>query len=238
MGLLDRLSRAAKGSLGALFAPAEDPRQTFASSYQRQRELLLKLGAALETIGASKRRLEAKTQSVRNSLPELEGQALTALTAGDENRARLILARRQLAVLELQTLDTQVGEVAQEEQRLCGVEQRVTAQLEAFHAQQEIITARHTAAEAQVRLGEALTGVSQDMDDLGTALRKAEEKTELMQARAFALDRLIAEGVLETPRLGPPGSIAIDGSPDEAEDRKSTRLNSSHLKLSRMPSSA
>lgn len=57
--------------------------------------------------------------------------------------------------------------------------------------------------------GSSYTGVSQDVEDLGAALRKAEGKTESMQARAFALDRLIAEGVLETAKLAPavaPGS--------------------------------
>jgi phage shock protein A len=74
-------------------------------------------------------------------------------------------------------------------------------QIEAFHAQLEVIQARYSAAEAQVRMQEVLTGISQELADLGTALQQAEEKTEHMQARASAIDQLVEAGVRETPGL-------------------------------------
>ena len=61
------------------------------------------------------------------------------------------------------------------------------------------MAARYGAAEAQVRVNEALGGVSQELADLGVALKVAEEKAEYMQARATAIDRLIEDGILELP---------------------------------------
>ena len=46
------------------------------------------------------------------------------------------------------------------------------------------------------------------------------------------------QGVFDAVRVGLLGYMAIDGLPPGLEDRKSTRLNSSHQSVSRMPSSA
>jgi phage shock protein A len=77
------------------------------------------------------------------------------------------------------------------------IEQRLSGQIDAFAARQEVIKARYSAAEAQVRINEAVTGVSQDFADLDAALRRAAEDTESMQARATAIDRLVQDGDLE-----------------------------------------
>ncbi|MCH7574976.1 MAG: PspA/IM30 family protein [Candidatus Marinimicrobia bacterium] len=196
-GLLRRFSLLLKVWLKAIMAPAEDPRQS--STYERQRELLAKVQKALIDIAETKSRLETKTVEVRKKLPRLKKRALAALTDGREDLARLVLQRRQIAVVELQTLEEQVQEIEQEEQRLSLTEQRLATQIEAFYARLEVIMARYSAAEAQVRINEALSGVSEELADLGRALEVAEQKTDHMQARASAIDRLVEEGILEVP---------------------------------------
>ncbi|MEM4340419.1 MAG: hypothetical protein QW319_02645, partial [Candidatus Nitrosocaldus sp.] len=62
--------------------------------------------------------------------------------------------------------------------------------------QKEIIKAKYTAAEAEVRIKESVTGISEEMADVGMAIQRAEEKTEQMKARAMALDELMDSGVL------------------------------------------
>jgi phage shock protein A len=188
-----------KALMKDLFAPAEDPRQTFRYAYQRHRESLLKVQQALADVGAAKSRLETKTGEVRLKLPQLEDQARRALLGGREDLARVALRRRQVAAVELRTLEEQLRDVEQEEQRLALVEQRLATQIETFYARQEVLEARYSAAAAQVQINEALGGVSAELADLGSALERAEEKTERMQARASAIDRLIDEGILEAP---------------------------------------
>jgi phage shock protein A len=58
------------------------------------------------------------------------------------------------------------------------------------------MSAQYTAAEAQVRISEALSSVSGEAAELGMALERAEEKISRMQARASALDALIENGSL------------------------------------------
>jgi phage shock protein A len=128
----------------------------------------------------------------------MEDQARRELKAGHEAMARLALQRRQVVMAELATLEWQLADVEKEESGLAMIEMRLTGQIEAFAARQEVIKARFSAAEAQVRINEAMTGVSQDFADLTAALHRAERTTEQMQARATAIDRLVKDGDLET----------------------------------------
>ncbi len=195
MGLMGRAGKA----LAAMFKPAEDPRQTFASPYMRQQQLLERVQQALTDLQAAKQRLTDQTAQVREKLPQLQEQARRALIADREDLARLALERREIASSELGELEQHLRAVETEEQRLALVEQRLSTETLAFRARQEVIAARYSAAEAQVRINEALGGVSQEIADLTDALAKAEETTEHMQARASAIDELVKAGILDTP---------------------------------------
>jgi phage shock protein A len=194
-----RLSKKVKRSMGSLLSPAEDPRQTHASSFEKQRSLLAKVQTALHEVGRAKSRLETKAAETREKLPQLEEMARQALQDSREDLARLRLQRRQLALIELQGLEKQLLEIEREEHRLSVAEQRLSSQLAAFYTRQELIAARYSAAEAQVHIGEALSGVSGELAQLSQAMAKAERKSAQMQARAAAIDRLVDEGLLEIP---------------------------------------
>lgn len=194
-----RLSKRVKKSMDSLLTPAEDPRQTHASTFEKQRGLLVKVQTALQEVGKAKGRLEAKAAETRAKLPQLEELARQALRENREDLARLRLQRRQLAGIELQGLEKQLLEIEREEHRLSLAEQRLSSQLAAFYTRRELIAARYSAAEAQVHIGEALSGVSGELAELSQAMAQAERKSAQMQARAAAIDRLVDEGLLEIP---------------------------------------
>lgn len=198
MGTLDRLIRALKEGASAALAPAPDPRVTHLTSHQKQRALLAQVAQASQDVADAKERLRATAEGVRAKLPAMEAQAIDELKAGNHTMARLAIQRRQVVLRELQTLESQLTEVEKEHAALAMVEQRLSGEIEAFAARQEVIKARFSAAEAQVRINEAMTGVSHDFADLAAALQRAEENTESMQARASAIDRLVQEGDLSS----------------------------------------
>lgn len=140
--------------------------------------------------------------------------------------ARLALQRRHVAELELQTLDRQLAEVENEEVTLAMTEQRLSAQIEAFAARQEVIKARFSGAEAQVRINEAVTGVSQDFAELSATLQRAEETTESLQARATAIDRLVRDGDLAaiSPTVESLDSLLSQAGADEEVERQLSAL--------------
>ena len=118
-----RLLNKLKKGFDSLMAPAEDPRLTFAQTYDRQRDLLGKVQQALADIGATKIRLEKNSLQVQVKLPQFEQQARQALINGREDLARLALRRHRLVGGELERLQRQLTEIEQEEQRLWLTEQ-------------------------------------------------------------------------------------------------------------------
>src|SRR5437764_51896 len=70
------------------------------------------------------------------------------------------------------------------------------SKIETFRTTKESIKAQYTASQAQVKIGEAATGISEEMADVGLAIQRAQDKTEQMQARAGALDELVTTGAL------------------------------------------
>jgi phage shock protein A len=190
---------------------AEDPRQVMDYAYEQQQELLLKTRRGLIEVATAKAQLEQQSRKLGARVPQLEEQARRALTSGREDLARIALQRKQTALAELEDLEHQLVEVAEEERKLTMVGLQLAARIDEFRAHREVMSARYTAAEAQVRVNEALSGVSGELADLGMALARAEDKTRRMVARASAIESLIEVGSL--PQLG-------DGDPVEGELRK------------------
>ena len=52
-----------------------------------------------------------------------------------------------------------------------------------------------------------MSGISEEMGDVGLAIQRAEDKTATMQARAGAVDELIASGALDDVTAEPGGDI-------------------------------
>lgn len=204
MGLLSRMATLIKAKISELLGAAEDPRQMMDYSYEKQLEMLQQVKRGIVEVVTARRRLELQATRQRDSAGKLEDQARRALAAGREDLARLALERKQVAAAQLQELQTQIAGLEQEHQRLTQADGRLAAKVEAFRTHKEVVKARYSAAEAQVRIGEAVTGLSEEMADVGLAVQRAEEKTEQLQARATAIDELVAEGTLE-PALGVPG---------------------------------
>ena len=183
--------------MNRLLDRAEDPRETLDYAYDKQIEALRKVKRGVVEMVTTKRRLELQAAKVRESIGTLEDQAARSLSAGREDLARLALQRKQTALIELQGLDQQVANLELEQEKLTKAEQRLQAKVMAFRNKKEIIKAQYTAAQAQVRIGAALGGISEEMGDISLAVERAEDKTEKLRARAGAIDELAAAGVLE-----------------------------------------
>lgn len=196
MGLLHRITMIFRAKANSALDAAEDPRQTLDYSYEQQIELLRDVKRGIVEITAAKRRLELQDAEISGHLGKLDDQARQALQMDREDLARAALGRKQLAVGQLRDFDVQIAELQGEQDRLIDAEARLAAKIEAFKTHKEIIGARYTAASAQVRIGEALTGLSEEAADVGYSIRRAEEKTLQLQSRGQAIGELIDQGVL------------------------------------------
>jgi phage shock protein A len=175
----------------------EDPRETLDYSYQRQLEMLTQVRRGVADVATSRKRLELQMNSLQQQQNKLEGQAKQALSGGREDLAREALSRRATLQTQYGDLETQYQSLQADEEKLTAASQRLQAKVEAFRTQKETIKATYTAAEAQTRIGEAVSGISEEMGDVGLAVQRAQDKTAQMQARAGAIDELMASGALD-----------------------------------------
>jgi phage shock protein A len=194
---------------------AEDPREVLDYSYERQLELLTKVRRGVADVATSRKRLEIQITQLRQSADRLEAQARESVSVGREDLAREALTRRSAALTQLSSISAQHESLQAEEEKLTASAQRLQARIEAFRTRKETIKASYTAAEAQTRIGEAVSGISEEMGDVGLAMQRAEDKTAQMQARAGALDELLASGALDDATL-PAGRDDIQAALDAA----------------------
>lgn len=197
MGILQRMSMLFRAKADKALDRAEDPRETLDYSYKKQLELLQKVRRGVADVATSRKRIEVQMSQLGGQSDKLQNQAAKALELGREDLAREALTRRSGLTNQLTDLQTQHANLQAEEEKLTLAAQRLQAKVEAFRTRKETIKATYTAAEAQTRIGEAFSGISEEMSDVGMAVQRAEDKTAELQARAGAVDELLASGVLE-----------------------------------------
>jgi phage shock protein A len=176
---------------------AENPTETLDYSYEQQLSLLQNVKRGIADVVTAKKRLQMQQAQLEKSVVTLETQARQALTGGREDLTRQALERKSAVQTQLQGLDGQVQQLNDQQEKLVANEKELSARIESFRSTKEVMKAQYSAAEAQVRINEAATGIGGKMADAGAAIERARSKTEEMQARASAMDELMASGTLE-----------------------------------------
>ena len=199
MGILQRMSMIFRAKADKALDKAEDPRETLDYSYKKQLELLQKVRRGVADVATSRKRIEVQLTQLTQQSDKLQGQAQKALSMGREDLAREALTRKSGLQQQISDLQVQHAALQGEEEKLTLAAQRLQAKVEAFRTKKETIKATYTAAEAQTQIGEAFSGISEEMSDVGLAVQRAEDKTAQMQARAGAIDELLASGALDDP---------------------------------------
>jgi phage shock protein A len=206
MGMWQRVKLIFKSKANKALDRAEDPRETLDYSYTKQLEMLQRVKRGVVDVASSRKRLELQQQQLGKQAAKCEDQARQALSLGREDLAREALTRRSAVQQQAMELESQHADLAAQEEKLTLAAQRLEAQVDAFRTRKETIKASYSAAEAQTRINEAVTGISDEMGEVGLAIQRAEDKTQQLQARAGAIDDLIAAGALDAG----PGMVKDD----------------------------
>ena len=196
MGLTNRITTLLKQKVNTLLNKYEDPKEALDYSYQNQIETMNKLRRSIAEVVTAKTRLQMQKTKLVDNIRTLDEQSRRAIEQDREDLAKLALERKNANMLQLQNLDKQIIDMQTQQDKLEQTEKRLSAKVEEFRSKKEVIKAQYTAAEAQVRIKENLTGISEEMSDVGVAMNRAEDKTEQMKAKAKALDEMIDSGVL------------------------------------------
>ena len=197
MGFIDRIETTISSKINKLLNRIEDPRETLDYSYEKQLELLQDVKRGVTEVTTSKKRLQLQRAKLMQDIEKLEGKAKEAMAANREDLARQALERKAAIVQQVSGIDAQIIDLEAQEQKLIATEKKLSTQVEIFRTKKESVKAEYSAAEAQVKVNESMTGISKEMADIGSAIDRAQNKTDEMKARAEAIDELVDAGTLE-----------------------------------------
>jgi phage shock protein A len=211
MTIMKRLSLIFRAKANKALDRAEDPRETLDYSYERQLEMLQQVRRGVVDVATSRKRLELQIQKLQASAEKMQQQAAQAISVKRDDLAREALTRRSGVQQQLLDLERQHEDLRAQEEKLTTAAQRLQSKVDAFRTRKETIKATYSAAEAQTRIGEAVSGISEEMGDVGLAVQRAEDKTAALQARAGAIDGLLASGALDDlTTSGDPVQVELD----------------------------
>ncbi len=196
MSVFTRFLNIFRAKTNKLLDRVEDPRDTLDLSYEKQLDNIQKMRRSIAEVATAKKRVEIQADQLQQQASKLQEQARLALGQGREDLAREALTRRATVAEELTELESQHAQIAAQQDKLVETSGRLQAQVAAFRTRKETLKATYTAAEAQSRIGEAVAGISGSMSDAGATMQRAEDKISQMQARAGAIDELLASGAL------------------------------------------
>jgi phage shock protein A len=202
---MGRLSTLIRAKISKLLDRVEDPGETLDYAYEKQLEQIQVIRKGIVDVVAAKKRLQSHANTLEQQAQKLDIQARTAVTVGRDDLARMAIERKQLIIVESGSLSQQIAELEHQQQQMIASESRLRTKLAAFRSRKEVIKAQYSAAEAQVRISEAASGVGSEMADVGLAMQRAIDKTEAMRARANAVHELEAAGTFDDlTGIGPP----------------------------------
>jgi phage shock protein A len=208
--IMKRMTLIFRSKVNKALDRAEDPRETLDYSYQKQLEQLQRVRRGVADVATARKRLELQLKTLEQEAAKRTDQARVAVQKDREDLAREALSRRSTVQAQMAELQTQHASLQDQEEKLVLASQRLQAKVDAFRTKKETIKATYTAAEAQTRIGEAFSGISEEMSDVGMAIQRAEDKTAQMQARAGAIDELLASGGLDDPTGLSKDDISLD----------------------------
>ncbi len=218
MSLMQRIRLIFSAKANKALDRAEDPNETLDYSSQKMLEMQQKVRRGVADVATSRKRLELQMKQLQQGSDKLTNQAQAALAQNREDLAREALTRKSGISSQLTDLSAQHAQLQGEEEKLTLASQRLQAKIEAFRTKKETLKATYNAAQAQTRVNEAFSGISEEMGDVGLAVQRAEDKTAQMQARAGAIDELIASGALDD-------QLSLGGGSDDI-DRELAALSS------------
>src|SRR6185437_10845929 len=122
-GLMSRTSLIVKSKFSRLLNRAENPNETLDYSYEQMQQQLQNVKRGVADVVTAKKRLELQTQKLEQNVVKLETQARQALAANREDLARQALERKAAAQQQLQGLDAQVQQLADQQEKLIASQQ-------------------------------------------------------------------------------------------------------------------
>ena len=167
-------------------------------TYRTQTGLLQQVLRGVADVSTSRKRVDLQITQLAQQAAQLDQQAKDAVAAGRDDDARAVLTRKVTLEATAADLQAQRDDLLAEERKLEQSADRIRQDVESFRVRKDTLSARHTAASARAEISSATSGINSTVSEVGQAMETADRRTREMEAKADAVDELVAEGVVGT----------------------------------------
>ncbi|GAA2070811.1 PspA/IM30 family protein [Aeromicrobium halocynthiae] len=167
--------------------------------YRRQLAQLQQVRRGVADVTTSRKRVEVRLRQMRTQADALDQQAADAVARGDDAAARTVLGRKVTLEAGIADLQERHAALAAEETALGDAATSLEDAIEDFRTRKDTLRARHAAATARVEVTGAGSGITSSMSQVNQQMAEAERHTRELEARADAVDELVAEGIIARP---------------------------------------
>lgn len=196
MSILSRFKAIFQARANEVADQFEDPRASLDYSLAKLEESRRQISRSLIEVSAAQKRLESQRDQLLAAVQKNEEQAQTAVKAGREDLARTALERKQEAESRQSELEANIASLERQVENLKASQSNLERKIVLFRSKKEELKAIYDSSKAQLSVREALSGISEDLADVGNTIQRAEARIREMQSRSDAIEGLIAEGVL------------------------------------------
>lgn len=199
MSIFSRVAEIIHAKTNAVLNGMENTDETLNLSYEKMIDALQEAKRHTADVVAERMSLEQQIAVTQKSMTQSDADAHLALSKGREDLARQSLTVKAAASTKLQSLQAAHEAIQTQESKLGDYCVTMQQRIDAFRTEKEVMKAQNSAATAQIKVTESLTGIGDHMGDAGVALQRAKDRTDHLQAKVAALDSMVATGVLSDP---------------------------------------
>jgi phage shock protein A len=199
MSILGRVADLFTAKTHKLLNALEDPNELLDLSYEKMLSGLQETRAHLADVVAQQKSLERQIAAADQEIAGAEDDAATAVRASRDDLAKAALVHRRRAMDNRGTLEQARDAIKPQIEKLIDYQQRLQERIEKFRTQKETMKASYTAAQAQVKAQQSLTGIGTRLGSVGATYERAEERMLATRDKADAMDSMIEQGIANDP---------------------------------------
>ncbi len=196
MNIFRRTANIAESKISKFLDSLEDPNAALDLSYEKMLSALQEVKRHLADVVTEQKSLENQINAANKESAAHEEDARTALKMNREDLAQAALFKKQQSGAHVAQMQEALDKINVQVIRLKDAKRKYQERVESFKVQKEATKASYGAAQAEVKIGESLSGISKQMGNVGETMQRAQDKADQMLARAAAMESLVNEGIL------------------------------------------
>ena len=192
MGMAKRVLHTLKAKTYNPRDTVEDSPEALDSSYQQQLEMLIRIRRGVADVTAAREHIESQMSAMRPEQEEPDHQTVQVSITGTNRRGRQEPRSKAAFGTAISDLAAQHNALRAQEEQLMAASRRLEAKVEAFRMRKEAIKAVYKVAEAEQRIGEALSSIYKETDNASASAISSQRQLEALAQVRGGVEEVVA----------------------------------------------